>query len=286
MKNVFSSVFIAACVLFSSTSFAQKFYLGVNGGYGFKFGSQTTYVGSSTYDNINYESSEKTEAVNYSLGSGINFGANLGYMFNKNIGVDLGINYLVGTNTSLEYTSTYIGNLYTDVRTANLSISANMLRLIPTMVISASLEGLNPYAKFGAVVGMLGTIKSEEETNETDQGVTTVTVVESKEKGGVSIGFTGAIGAEYGLSDKISLFGEINLIGMSYAPTKGEYTKYTIDGVDQLANMSTSEKEWVNEKEVSYDSNDQPDDSKPSEELKINNPMSSVGLSIGVKFSF
>ncbi|MGB0390507.1 MAG: hypothetical protein ACPGD5_02985, partial [Salibacteraceae bacterium] len=156
--------------------------------------------------------------------------------------------------------------------------SANMIRINPSVVISAGGEKLKPYAKVGVVFGF-GSINYK--ITDTDGG--DVTKMKLKTNGGMAIGLSSSLGATFDLSDKLALFGEVNMINLSYAPKKGEYTEYSYNGEDELGNLTTSEKEFEFEDSVTYDYNNSPSDSEPSKVLKEKMPFGSVGLNIGVR---
>jgi len=76
------------------------------------------------------------------------------------------------------------------------------------------------------------------------------------------------------------------MINLSYAPTKGEYTKYSIDGADQLPSMTTSQKEEEYVDSIDRTSSDTPSDSTPSQYLKTPYSFGSLGLKFGLRFQF
>lgn len=143
------------------------------------------------------------------------------------------------------------------------------------------LIGINPYAKFGLVIGT-GAVTMDYEDN--DDG--DVEVRKMKLNGGVAFGINAAIGAIFELSESISLFGELNAINMSYAPKKGEITEATYNGTDFLPHMTTYDKEVEFVDEVTYNYNSPPPDSQPSQQLKQKYPFGSFGINVGVVFNF
>jgi len=87
--------------LFSIAAYSQ-FYINVGGGYNLGIATRSLL---SNVDLINDPS--KIENVKVSLGKGLNFGLNLGYMFNGNIGIDLQCSYLLGDENAGESKSNY-----------------------------------------------------------------------------------------------------------------------------------------------------------------------------------
>ena len=101
-----------------------------------------------------------------------------------------------------------------------------------------------------------------------------------------ALGLSAAIGTNYYLNEKMSLFGELNMINLSYSPTKGKLTKRTIDGVDMLADLTTAQKETEYVDSINYNSSDGQDDSKPRQELETLYSFGSFGIKVGVRYAF
>ena len=255
--------------LFANNLFAQGAYVNINTGYGFNMSSQNL----DDFSNITEGSNSTTrEQVNVSLGKGLNLGGAFGYMFNENIGAELGISYLLGGKSKAKYT--YTGG------TEDYTVSSKMLRIIPSLVIASGFENINPYAKFGFVIGS-GSIKYEYNG---DDGV--IWVKKEKLNGGLAFGLNAGVGALFNLSDNMSFFGELNMVNLSYAPTKGEITEATYNGKDKLPNMTTREKETKFVNSYTYNYQSPPPDSQPRERLKQKFPFGSFGLNFGLRIGF
>ena len=261
-------VLVFVISLFANTVFAQGAYLDFNAGYGLSSSSQNL---GDFYNSTEGANSFNAEQVDISLGKGINVGATFGYMFNKNMGAELGISYLFGSETNAKHE-------YFD-GTTDYAISANMLRFSPAIIISAGREGLNPYAKFGLVMGT-GSINYEFKD---DYGE--VRTQNVKLNGGLAWGLTAGVGVLFNSNDRIALFGEIIMINMSYAPNKGEITEATLNGMDQLPDYSTNEREIEFVDSYSGNFNDPVLDSEPSRTLKEKFPFGSVGINFGMRIN-
>lgn len=265
---------------------AQGFYGGVNVGYGFPLGSQQAFGMSNTTSSFDYFS---YEPVFISFAEGIYFGATGGYMFNANVGVDLGLNYLIGNSAQSVYQTSYSepDNEYRYTQTT--IVSGNMLRVTPSLVVRAGTEKLNPYAKLGVVIGFAN-VEIEDNSSEYEnyfgdinQSTSTMTMDLNE---GVAIGLSSALGALFTVSDRMSFFAEINMVNMSYAPNKGMVTGYIVDGVDLMGSLTTSEKEVEFVDKITQSGNAPPNENEPSQVAKANLPFGSYGLNIGVIFSF
>ena len=249
---------------------AQSIY--VRAGLGVEICTAPHMLYQSTYSSG--ELQPTVEAKRGGLGTGIPIVAAAGYYFGENFGVELGVDYFLGFASKTVNTE---GN-----QTATTKISGSMLSLVPAFVMKFSLDKLTPYARLGIMIGVLNSSK----TVNTMSGGNTYSMGDytAKDYGGIAIGAQAAIGAEYPLSDLLSLFGEINLDGISWAPSKGKFKKYTYNGVDELGNMTAKEKTWIYVKKL--DESQTISNSDPNKVTKINYSFANAGLVVGVKINF
>ncbi|NOX47179.1 MAG: outer membrane beta-barrel protein [Chlorobi bacterium] len=284
MRITKAALFVFAITLFTTNIFAQGAYVNLNAGYGFSMSSQVMMFNTKYDYLIDNSTGEESfsgsiENVKGSLGEGFNFGGVFGYMFNKHIGYEIGVSYLLGNTieSARESTTKIIeadGSITTSTGITTNSLSSNMLRFTPSIVFTPGFEGIDPYVKFGMIIG-IGSVKSEFAGDQFNS------IQKSKFNGGAAIGLTGAIGANFPVNDKMVFFGEINMVNMSYAPTKGEITEAIVNGKDVLSD-SDKEIEFVDKV---YPSSEYTPDSGPNQELKTKYPFGSVGINIGLKLS-
>jgi hypothetical protein len=281
MKKMFKTVlFLLVSTFLTSNLFAQGMYVRLNAGYGMNAGAQNLdgfYNETSSYRSSNNSTDHTYEQINVSLGKGLNVGGALGFMFSANFGAELGVSYLLGGKSTA--TDTYNGSSYSE--TYEYTISAKMLRINPSLVLTTGAEGLSPYAKFGLVAGM-GSILMEYMNN--DDG--DVYIEKTKLNGGTALGLTAALGVNYKLSESMSLFGEINMVNMSYAPTTGEITEATYNGANKLPDYTTNEKLTDFVDSYSYNSQDNQSENEPDQELKQKMPFGSIGVNLGLTIKF
>ncbi|MFH0761046.1 MAG: outer membrane beta-barrel protein [Bacteroidota bacterium] len=271
MKNYFKiALFAFAISLCVNNLSAQGIYAKINAGYGLKMSSQNINY----FHFINYTVdtvSSSYERVKTSLGKGFIFEGAVGYMFNKNIGAELGTSFHLGAKTKTEQT------LYGSER--NNCLSANMLRINPAVVISCGFDKINPYAKFGLIVGF-GKIRYEDDYTSSAGMV----VSEKMElNGGAAFGLSAGIGVTYNISKMLLWFGEINTATLSYAPTRGLLTESIFDGTDRLADITTSVKRIEFVDSYTTGLNYPYVDTAPRKELKESFPFGSAGICVGIK---
>ena len=251
---------------------AQGFML--NAGLGYGMNAVSSMLG----DEQTIPSSGGTshKLVKGSFGSGLNFGIGAGYMFNENIGAEIGFNYLMGSKTTITSTDASSSPTVT-----NKDVwSAKMIRIIPSIVITAGDGKIRPYAKVGLVMGMGG--KLTDDATSTD-GTNNAEQVDEY-TGGTAIGFASSLGIHIGLSDNLMIFGELGMVGQAWAPKKDMVTKSTLNGTDVLGTMTTSQKET--DFSDSYTDPTSPNPGAPSQSLKFYVPMSSFGVNVGIHMAF
>ena len=272
---------VVACfvTLFATNSHAQGIYFNIGGGYGLPAAPNLI---STTDDNSTNNGNSTTH--NYKLvkgggsfGKGIQLGAIVGYMFTENVGAELGIGYLAGgkstskdQSTSSNGTSTYEG-----------TISGSMIRFTPALRFSAGHGNIRPYARTGLVIGVGAKVKTVEKDNESNNGVPILIETEQRFSGGLSLGFACGVGINCKLNKNIGMFAELGVITQSWAPKKSVITKDVENGIDQLPNMTTNDKEteYVTSYTETYPNTNT---ASPSKSLKMNMPFSSAGINVGV----
>lgn len=278
MKNL-KTISVLFSILFALNSNAQSekgFYASINSGYNLGTGNVDAYssmvlgIGNSTQLDA---STYQNEYVRINFGSGLNVGASVGYMFSKNLGLEMGANYLFGVN--IEGNATELSGDY-----HNANASAKMIQLKPTMVFRAGYEKINPYAKVGMIIGSGKITNSQNQKDGVDIYKQTIEF-----DGGMPIGFHASIGTLYKLNEKVSIFGELNLISLEYAPEKARVTESFKNGIDQLPTMTVREKE-VEFVESITDSAAPSNPNESSKVPKIPFSFSSFGLNIGLQYQF
>jgi outer membrane protein W len=258
-----------AVYLFIKPVAAQFAFFHVGGGYGFPSSTQNLSDLSNYTQNGNTISREQ---INLSFGKGIYLNGAVGYMFNDNIGAELGVNYLMSSSWQSKQTN---GSYYYEQK-----MDANMLRINPMVVLQGESSAITPYIKVGMLLGF-GTIEMVATDNNTwglDEEAYEFT-------GGMGIGYNAALGANFEIGDNMFLFGEFAITNMSYGPSKGSLTKSTNDGVDVLSNLNTSEKEFEYLDNYS-EPRIPPKDNEPTKSLKNYYSFGSIGLNIGFKMTF
>ena len=260
------NLFLILAIAFATTMSAQ-FYAGLGLGYGFGASKRA--------NGVEYSGTNNSVETNIygSYGQGLNIAPKLGFMFNENIGFELGASYLIGAKQTITKSQDRLEEA-----------SSSGLRLSPQLVLKLE-NGF--YSRFGMIIPVMGQTIITDVDNKYDPTFTgsymkKETTMETK--GSFSMGFIGAIGYNYALSDNMNLFGELEYIGLSIKSGTAEFTQYDVDGKDQLVNMDTAQKEYEFVDEVDNSTTYNKDN--PTKVLKQKAPFSSFGINIGVTFSF
>ena len=262
-------ILLFGLLLIGMTLQAQKIY--IRGG----LGIAVSTAASNNYDYYTPDSSATTATSHKGgIGTGLPFFLAAGYKFNDHFGVELGIDYFYGF--SLESKSVFGPDFNRDSKW-----HGQMLCIVPAFVMSLPLDKIKPYARIGLKLGVINNVIYQDHTVLTVESNTEDTQSKSKDYGGIAIGAQAAVGTDFVLSKMLSLFGEIQMDGISYSPKHGKYTEYIKNGTDQLGSMSVREKEWNYVKETEF-SNSTPAD-QPGEEITRNFTFGNVGLVLGVK---
>lgn len=266
---------LGALLLGAGAVSAQGLYVGLQGGYG--FGTPSDQVGTTE---VVDGSGQTSTAIYGSYGGGTNAGLNVGYMFSEHIGAELGLSYFLGSSVTSRDVTVPTGS-------ATLSASSNQMRLAPSIVLTTGGD-FAIYGKAGLVLPVGGSTIAEgrDATNPNS-----IVEQEIESKGSMSLGFQGALGASYSLSDNLSLFGELSAVNLRIKSGTQTVTKYTVNGTDFLEALDTYDKQTTFVDELnpssnngSYNSSYSTDSAK--EELATTTNFNGFFINIGVKYNF
>jgi hypothetical protein len=188
--------------------------------------------------------------------------------------LEFGIDYFTGFSMNSKSES--------DAYSSTGKSKGSMLSLVPAVFFTFPLEKFNPYARLGLKLGIVNSVVYEFNSQYNSSQYADVES-NTKSYGGVAMGVQAAIGTDYAVNDMVSIFGEIQIDGISYSPAHGKYTVYKLNGEDQLGDMDAIDKTWNYMKEIDKTKNIPTD--QPDERLRTNNRFGNVGLIIGAKIN-
>jgi len=273
-KKQTDTLLIIVCgflLLLSLSSSGQKYYAGFNAGYNLPFASQNI---ASKIDNELLQSSSLV--VKGSLGQGINASGYGGLHLNKNLSFELGASYLYGSRFD-----GYFNKDTSFIQSSN--ISAYMVRLLPALRISGGENKLKYFIRFGAVLRLASTINVQNNYTDLTQNITSST--NWKYRHGLSIGVCASLGIAYEIKPNTFFSVELENMNQSWAPAEARVSEHTVNGVDQSTTLNESQKRTVFVKEFSIENN-YFSTWEPRTQLKQYFPFSSIGLKVGLHFTF
>ena len=283
MKIKIVQLFALLClmVLLNNNLVAQNdMYVSLNVGYNFKLGTQAM-LSENSNTNGGVSSVTSIRSIDLNVCKGSNIGGAIGYMFTKNIGAELGFSYLMTGNTKANCDITTAYSVYKTPIQTDRSYSAGMLRIVPTLVIAGGFGKVDPYAKIGFLIGHT-TMKLN--YNFKEGGV--ITSEQYKLNGGRALGAYTAVGVKYNIKGRISVFLDVNMVNISYAPTKCVLVERNVDGVDLLPTLTVKQKEIEFVNENNNNPSIQSTQSEPTRMSYVKMPFSSIGVNTGFVVSF
>lgn len=262
---------LQAVMLTAGLAGAQESYLRAQGGYALGIFPQS-------FATMGVSQGHASRTEKAALGEGWSAGLAYGYMFTDHLGVELGAGYFGGAAQSF-------GCACMDGTTTGSTFQTEMIQAMPSLVLRGSTGALQPYMRLGAVIGF-GAVVSTSTHDMTDQRAEE----EWRYYGGVSFGMAASAGVLYELGEQLSIFAELQYIGATYTPERGELTSARRNGEDIRPTLTTSEKEIVFTDEYLGSDALTPPGNQPTDEprrvQRLNYKLSSVGIQIGLLWTF
>jgi hypothetical protein len=262
-QTIMRKALLFTLIIFTSGVLSAQVYLGL--GMGYALGAGKRVNGYEIQGNV-------VDNIYGSYGKGVVPNLKLGLMFNDHLGVELNASFLIGASqTKLDSDTSFI------------EAKATGLRLLPQLVYRID-GGL--YGRIGFILPLLGqTVVTET----TDLSPTMKLETEMQNKGSFSVGFAGAIGYIFSISDNMNLYIEAQYIGLAIRSGSAEYTEYKINGEDKLSTLSTGQREfeYYDKVDNSTDNtllNPNWDKDEPTIQLRQNAPFSALEVNVGITF--
>lgn len=269
MKNLYTILFFS---LFATILSGQRMYFNINSGYGFDLAPETFSGG-----NISYTDPEikVLSSVNHSFGKGYNFGVATGIHIRENIAFGVEANYLVGAEETLT------------LEAANFKeeriFSSEMFRFIPQLRLTAPVKKMALYADIGLAIGINPVIHYRK-----------ITHVDGEETGrfktiyanGTAYGIKSSFGLKYHATKNLAFSTEMRIFAQSFAPERRQLLEAFRKGIDVLDLRLTSDIHTVYVDEFTENQTIVQNANLPTTQLKFFFPFSSVGVNVGVEYSF
>lgn len=276
---------------------AQEFY--IRGGVGFSAQSGKTEFNNADPNGLtNIQQSTdvtidangtRVKALNGTLGEGFKANITGGYMFNKYVGAEIGLNYFTGSDRT-------IGKLTTPGFRSEEVAYLKGLDIVPALYITPAFSKLNPYARIGMIFAAAGKLNIETtavQTNGGGQGTDIHIDALSEVKSKFSAGFIGALGVTYPIAKKLQVFGEVEFKNFSIKSKTAEIVDYRTTAVtggqsvlvpgQQLADLPVNEKKFVFSDEYTQGTTTDPNAPRKIPTQFVN--VGGVGVNVGIRYS-
>lgn len=273
---MFKSLTLLSFLTISGALHAQRFFVELHGSWqqpigGFSSQSSTGTQGGST----------KRESETFNFGKGPGAGLAVGGLLGSRTGWEARVTRLLGAKNSATYS--YVGEFGSNKDETALTCESWRVEAALRFYLG---EGGGWYMAIGPSVAVGTRLSEESKSLETDYfpfGPPTTTTSEQTVlyTGRMAWGAFGAVGYTHQGQGRLGWFAELNCTAQSWAPMRSEVTKYTVDGVDYLDDLDTSERET--EFVESYTTNTDPDE--PRKSVIMHLPMSSFGIRAGLRIA-
>lgn len=297
-----SSSYLAYSQEAVNTDLGSNFYTRIGGGYSFESGKTEfnnadpnglTGIMQSTDVTINADGSAvNVKSLNGTVGAGIKANFTVGYMFNPYVGAELGVSYFHGDKI-------LIGRLSGPQVMSEENTYLRGVDVAPGIFITPNFSKVNPYARIGAIIPVAGKLNIETMARQLDGGgAGTDLVVKAKSEvtSQFSVGYFGALGITYPLTDKISIFGEVEIKNLSIKSKSAKIVEYSTTAEtggqsqlipdQQLADLSVYEREFEFTDEYNQSTTTPPNQNQPRKiPLQFANA-SGTGFNFGISYKF
>ncbi|WP_027127490.1 outer membrane beta-barrel protein [Gelidibacter mesophilus] len=280
---------------------SQKFYFRVSAGYSFESGktefnnadpNELTGIKQSTDVTVNADgSSVNVKSLNGTVGAGVKANVTAGYMFNPYIGAELGVSYFHGDKT-------LIGRLRSPQVASEENTYLRGFDVAPGIFLTPNFKTVNPYARIGLIVPIAGHLTIEtiaRQTNAGGPGTDIMVEAKSEVKAKFSVGYFGAIGLNYPISDNLSIFGEVEIKNLSIKSKSAEIVEYSTTAItngqsqlvpgQQLADLPVYEKQFEFSDDYNQSTTTPPNQNAPREIPTQFVNASGTGINVGVRFT-
>ncbi|MBL7872550.1 MAG: outer membrane beta-barrel protein [Cyclobacteriaceae bacterium] len=275
MKKIIVTLFLSTLLI--NFSFGQGAYFRAGGGYGFPMASQVIGTNYLRTQPANGSDTYSEESVKASYGAGMNISLGGGYMFNENIGFDLGIVYQKSKKNETSDINLEIGfGKEEDI----ITYQSTALFINPAFFITSAKGSKTPYGKFGILAGSPKIKTVESYYYDLDGTYTQHNEWETRK--GIALGLQGTVGVNWMLTDKLDLFTEISFLSMSFYAKERELTVITYNGVDAMPNQQPYQK--LTEFKKKLDPNAAFDANKPWQALQEASAYSALTFNVGIRY--
>lgn len=280
---------------------AQEFYIRAGAGFIAESGKTEfnnadpngiTNIKQSTDITVGADGVAHVKSLNGTLGEGVKYNFTGGYMFNKYVGAEVGLNYFSGSDKT-------IGKFTSPQLQSKEVAYIRGLDITPAIYLTPGFSKLNPYGRFGLIFTGAGKLNIETSVNQTNGGGAGTDIhveAESEVKSKFSTGFIGALGLTYPIGKNLHIFGEVEFKNFSIKSKSAEIVKYETTAVtggqstlvpgQQLADLTISQKQFIFSDNYSQSTVTPADKNAPTRIPTQFVNTSGIGVNLGIRYSF
>jgi outer membrane protein W len=232
---------------------------------------------------------ETSTATSYSVdmtkgsySSGVNAVLAGGYMFTRNIGVEVAVGAGVApTKYTYEYDQTGSGNY----KNTSTTYAKMPIMVMPSLVLSTGHNQLEAYTRVGLAINVAGKFISENEYVDRSGATDVITTTTEEYTPKLGIGIQGAVGVKYHVNDMLGIYLELNGLSMTSYMKNSEITSYEVGGVSGLGTLT------IYDRETEYSANftetaASTSASTPFKSTPMSVPFSNLGVGVGITLKF
>jgi hypothetical protein len=258
---------------------AQGFYIKEGIGYAFPMpGSTKDQLGNilnGTRTNSQSQTTSSYQIKNASFSSGFHNITGAGYMFTKNIGVELSADILLGSKKySFEDIGTTAGTM-----PANITFTRQsdvMINFMPALVLQTSGTKAKLYMRMGLALPINSGINRHDIYQFSGGG----TQDDNWEvKNYFSVGFAAATGAKFKIGNNFDLWCEVSMLQLALSREESDLKGATINGQSYSAAQLTGTKTYYYNKDATTSANG-------IYEETFSQPYSNISIMVGITYNF
>lgn len=225
-----------------------------------------------------------TDLKKGSYSSGFNAAIAGGYMFNRNIGVELAVGAVPAPK---KYTREYdeTSSPSNDYSQTSTTYAKMPIMIMPSLVLSSGNTGVELYTRVGLAIGVAGKLIEENEMTDRSATPNDVFKTTTEYTPKIGIGLQGALGIKYHASDMLGIYVELNGLSMTSDMKSSEVTLVEDNGVNTIGlyDINDLQTEYSNNYTETYSSVTA---STPAKLNPMSVPFSNLGIGVGVTLKF
>ena len=277
MKKTYTLLLL--CAFISGTLFPQSVSLELTGGYCAPIASNFSAVSTKEFQSATYPTFYSTyqDLHSASYGQGGSVALNVNWFSKKDIGCGLRANALFSSPFSYTVYVTYLNGNGANFNFTDRPFS---FQLVPHISFKHDFRVVSPILEMGMLLGF--THIDEDYQALYNSGDVVQSTIHNH--GSILLGFYSSLGLSFKVSKAVRVMLAVNCSVGSYSPTQWERTSFTVNYIDQLGSLSTSDLRGTYVKQLDP-SVSQPAN-QPHQDLRYSVPFSNVGFSAGIAFTF